>query len=58
MDREHLLKVAEARLHPSLANPNYLVLQSRRKIFESLYEGCRTVSSCLMWEDDISRIGL
>lgn len=35
MDREQLLKVANARLCPSLTNPNYLVLRSRRNIFES-----------------------
>ncbi|HEX3741613.1 MAG TPA: class I SAM-dependent methyltransferase [Terriglobales bacterium] len=30
--REELLKIAHQRLYPSLANPNYLVLRSRRRI--------------------------
>src|SRR5215467_3009633 len=33
MTREELVKVANARLYPSLCNPNYLVLRSRRIIF-------------------------
>ena len=33
--RDNLLQVAEARLHPSLTNPNFLVLRSRRLIFVS-----------------------
>ena len=31
--RAELLKVADARLHPSITNPNYLVLRRRRLIF-------------------------
>lgn len=31
--RSELLKIAQARLYPSLRNPNYLVLRSRRLIF-------------------------
>src|SRR5689334_22008724 len=30
--KRQLLQIAHLRLHPSLTNPNYLVLQSRRKI--------------------------
>ena len=33
MTREELLQVAHGRLYPSLTNPNYLVLRSRRLIF-------------------------
>jgi SAM-dependent methyltransferase len=33
--RSELLEIAHARLYPSLRNPNYLVLRSRRLIFES-----------------------
>lgn len=33
MDRAQLLKIARRRLYPSLTNPNYLVLRSRRLIF-------------------------
>jgi len=29
-----LARIAEQRLHPSLSDPNYLVLRSRRAIFE------------------------
>ena len=32
--RDDLLKTAADRLHPSLTNPNFLVLSSRRKIFQ------------------------
>lgn len=32
--RDDLLKIAADRLHPSLTNPNFLVLNSRRKIFQ------------------------
>ena len=32
--RQKLIATAEQRLHPSLTNPNYLVLRSRRIIFE------------------------
>lgn len=33
LTRAELLQIADARLHPSLRNPNYLVLRSRREIF-------------------------
>ena len=33
--RDELLHIAHTRLYPSLRNPNYLVLRSRRKIFTS-----------------------
>jgi SAM-dependent methyltransferase len=33
MNRDELLKTARSRLYPSLRNPNYLVLRSRRLIF-------------------------
>jgi len=33
MSREDLLKIADARLYPSLTNPHYLVLRARRQIF-------------------------
>ena len=33
MNREQLLRIAEARLYPSLTDPNYLVLRARRLIF-------------------------
>lgn len=33
-----LLKTADARLHPSLSNSSFLVLESRRKIFQSWIE--------------------
>ena len=33
--RDELLRIAAARLHPSLRNPNYLVLRSRHEIFAS-----------------------
>ena len=33
-----LLKTAHARLHPSLSNPSFLVLESRRKIFQNWIE--------------------
>ena len=39
MTREELLKVAHDRLYPSLRNPNYLVLRSRRLIFAPYLEG-------------------
>ncbi len=39
MTREELLKVAHGRLYPSLFNPNYLVLQSRRRIFTRAIAG-------------------
>ena len=32
--RDDLLKTAADRLHPSLTNPNFLILRSRRKIFQ------------------------
>jgi hypothetical protein len=32
--REQLLKIADLRLHPSLTNPNYLVLRGRRRLLE------------------------
>jgi SAM-dependent methyltransferase len=35
MTRDELLKIANGRLYPSLTNPNYLVLRSRRLIFAS-----------------------
>ena len=35
LTRAELLQIADARLHPSLRNPNYLVLRSRREIFTS-----------------------
>jgi SAM-dependent methyltransferase len=35
MDRESLEKTAHARLYPSVRNPNYLVLRSRRLIFRT-----------------------
>lgn len=35
LTRAELLQIADARLHPSLRNPNYLVLHSRREIFTS-----------------------
>src|SRR5258705_13687124 len=34
MNEEELLSIARSRLYPSLTNPNYLVLRSRRLIFE------------------------
>lgn len=34
MTRDALLKIAEARLYPSLTNPNYLVLRARRLILD------------------------
>ena len=37
MYREALLRAANARLHPSLRNPNYLVLRSRRHIVASYF---------------------
>lgn len=39
MTREELLKVAHARLYPSLTNPNYLVLRSRRLILAPYLQG-------------------
>lgn len=33
MNRDELVKTANSRLYPSLRDPNYLVLRSRRKIF-------------------------
>ena len=39
MNREQLLKTAQARLYPSLTNPNYLVLQARRKILARYFQG-------------------
>ncbi len=33
-EHEQLLKTANARLHPSLTDPNFLVLDSRRRIFK------------------------
>jgi SAM-dependent methyltransferase len=36
--RAELLKIADARLHPSITNPNYLVLRRRAKIFDSWLE--------------------
>src|SRR3954469_17186649 len=33
MNKKDLLRTAHARLHPSIRNPNYLVLRSRRLIF-------------------------
>jgi len=38
MNRDELLRVAHGRLYPSLRNPNYLVLRSRRRIFQSHLE--------------------
>ena len=38
MTRDELQKVAQARLYPSLTNPNYLVLRSRRLIFASCFK--------------------
>ena len=32
--RDELVRIAADRLHPSLTNPNFLVLRSRRKIFQ------------------------
>jgi SAM-dependent methyltransferase len=34
MNQDELLSIARSRLYPSLTNPNYLVLRSRRLIFE------------------------
>jgi SAM-dependent methyltransferase len=33
-ERENLLKTADDRLNPSITNPNFLVLRSRRRIFQ------------------------
>lgn len=39
MNRDELLKVAQRRLYPSLTNPNYLVLRSRRLLFTKWLQG-------------------
>ena len=39
MNRDNLLKIADARLYPSLTNPNYLVLRARRQIFAPYLKG-------------------
>lgn len=36
--RAELLKIADGRLHPSITNPNYLVLRRRRMIFANWME--------------------
>lgn len=37
MNRDELLKTAQRRLYPSLTNPNYLVLRSRRLLFNEWF---------------------
>ena len=49
--RDDLLKTAADRLHPSLTNPNFLVLRARRKIFQ------RWISQFDQKEMDILDIG-
>jgi SAM-dependent methyltransferase len=39
--RAELLKIANARLYPSITNPSYLVLRARRSIFSKWMEGIR-----------------
>jgi SAM-dependent methyltransferase len=38
MNREELIKTAQARLYPSLTNPNYLVLRARREILAPYFQ--------------------
>src|SRR4051812_5375686 len=41
MTGNDLLKIADARLNPSLTNPNYLVLRARRRIFAPYLQGLK-----------------
>lgn len=38
MNREELLKIANQRLYPSMRNPSYLVLRTRRMILAPYFE--------------------
>jgi SAM-dependent methyltransferase len=47
MDAIELARVAERRLHPKLSDPNYLVLRSRRIIFERWFSQIKDAATVL-----------
>jgi SAM-dependent methyltransferase len=46
--RTELLKIAHDRLHPSLTDPNFLVLRSRRRIFQSWISSLKGTSLTIL----------